>query len=142
MKPSTGSVTTAPIAAPSPIVDASRKRERVYAGSQLLGRGRRGRRSGRLVGDGARLRLDVRHLVADVARDVARPEEPEHDGDDRADRGDDPADDEPEEEARDPDRERDRPEARPGSVRGVVARVAQVAPCGGFNRPAVRVSTT
>ena len=29
VKPSTGSVTTAPIAAPRPIVDASRKRERV-----------------------------------------------------------------------------------------------------------------
>ena len=56
----------------------------MYAGERLL-RGCRGRRSGRLVGDGPRLRLDVRDLLADVAGDVARPEDTERDGDDGAD---------------------------------------------------------
>ena len=92
---------------------------------------------GCLVGDCACLGLDGRHLVAHVARDLTRPEDSENDCDDDADRGDDPADDQPDEEARNPDREGDRPQARPRCVRGVVVRVAQLAPCAGFNLPTV-----
>ena len=112
MKPSTGSVTIAPIAAPRPMrrgleeARARVRRQRLRAAAAVE-RSRCG-----LVGDGARLRLDRGHLVAHVARDVARPEEAEDDGDDRADRGDDPADDEAEQETRHPDGEADRPEAR------------------------------
>ena len=95
MKPSTGSVTTAPIAAPTPSVEASRN-----AGARVRRQRRRRRRGGcgcrcaGLVGDGARLRLDRGHLVPHVAGDVPRPEDPERDREDRADRRDDPGDDE------------------------------------------------
>ena len=85
MKPRTGSVTTAPIAAPRPIVDASRKRERVYAGSGSCGvavvvgdaSARRRRRASPARSSGT--------SVAHVARHVACPEDSERDGEDRAD---------------------------------------------------------
>ena len=101
----------------------------------LLRGGRAGDR--RLVGDGAGLRLDRRHLVAHVARDVTCPQDPERDCENCADGRHDPGDDEAQQHAGDPDREADRPQARPGCVRGVVTGIAQSAPCRGFNRPAV-----
>jgi hypothetical protein len=98
------------------------------ARKRLVGDGD-GRRDRRHVRNGARLGRDVRYLLAHAARDVSRPQDPEDDGEDGADRRHDPADDEAEQEARNPDREADGPEARARCVRGVVARVAQLAPC-------------
>ena len=82
-KPATGTVTTPPISAPSPMVMLSRKRLRGYRSAV-------GDRPP--LGDGLRrvalLRLDGDLLLVVEVHRVADPEEPEDDRDHRADRAD------------------------------------------------------
>ena len=123
-KPSTGSVTTPPITAPSPSVARGEERvARVRRLSFVLARVRRGR-AGRERR--ARLGLDLGRRRAHGPRDVADPEEAEDERDHAADHRGDGADDEPGEDDGDADRETDRPEARRRRVRRLVVVRAQV----------------
>src|SRR5213592_133613 len=99
MKPTTGTVTSPPITAPSPSVDASRNRLRSRRRLATLG-------------------LDRLGLAPVIHRRVARPEEAEDDRDRSPDRRDQRrVDDQPDEDARHTGRKPDRVERRPGEMR-------------------------